>query len=327
MDKKKSIILFICFSTLTFSQNEEFNNLLLKEINEQIFDSDNFYPKTAIEINRQFEKIHGKPKKETIIYSDGVKKINLYNRQGSLTQLREFKNSKLKYVFNFIYEADGTTPLKQTGIYDLDYTVLKKDKYTTKYYATKSLGKKQGSTYRYLDTLFIEDSKYKYEYIKQSNSEYSLTKEFKYIYEYGLNKSLERVRVFENNIKIGHAKNFYNNKGQVIKHELFWDYNWFVEDTGFPSIRNTVSNIKYTNGLITSIEKQGYYPETLEWKKSTINYDCKLKKENKVTVVTCSCDNGDKIEVLIDSKGNWINKIISKNNKIEVTKRDLEYYD
>ena len=229
-------------------------------------------------------------------------------------------------VYLTIYANDGVTLLRQTGVYNLDYKVLKKDKYSNNYYAVKSEGKKQGLVYKYLDTLFVKDSKYEYEYIKQINSKYSSINEYKYFFKYGYSKLLKEIKIFENNIQVGHAKNFYNTNGQVVKQELFWDYEMFIEDTGFPSVRNFISRIKYSDGLINSIEKEGYYPDTLQWKKTIINYDCKLDKEKTITSVNCNCDNDDVITIDIDFNGNWIKKSIRKNGKEIKDIRIIEYY-
>ncbi|WP_289044783.1 hypothetical protein [uncultured Olleya sp.] len=324
--KKNLIVIFFTFSLFVFSQEINDDSQLFREINEQIFDSDNFYPKTAIETNKRFGRIHGKVKKETIIYSDSVKNINLYNKQGNLTQSKVFNKDQFKYVYNYVYADDGTTLLKQTGIYNLDYKVVKKDKFSNSYYAVKSDRKKQGLVYKYLDTLFVKDSKYEYQYIKQVNSKYSSINEFKYIFKYGYSKFLKEIKIFNNNIQVGHAKNFYNPNRQVIKQELFWDYDMFTEDTGFPSVRNFISRIKYSDGLITSIEKEGYYPDNLEWRKSTINYDCKLRKEKTITTVNCNCDNNEIITIDIDFNRNWIEKSIKKDNKLIKDTRIIEYY-
>ncbi|AUC74268.1 hypothetical protein [Olleya sp. Bg11-27] len=326
MNKKNLIVIFIAFSSFVFSQDINDDSQLFKEINEQIFDSDNFYPKTALETNKRFDKINGKVKKETIIYSDSVKIINLYNKQGNLTQSKVFDKDQFKRIFNYIYANDGVTLLRQTGVYNLDYKVLKKDKYSNNYYAVKSEGKKQGLVYKYLDTLFVKDSKYEYEYIKQINSKYSSINEYKYFFKYGDSKFLKEIKIFENNIQVGHAKNFYNTNGQVVKQELFWDYEMFIEDTGFPSVRNFISRIKYSDGLINSIEKEGYYPDVLQWKKTIINYDCKLDKEKTITSVNCNCDNDDVITIDIDFNGNWIKKSIRKNSKEIKDIRIIEYY-
>lgn len=326
MTRKYISLILVIFTTFVFSQNEIETNQLFREINEQIFDSDNFYPTTAIETNKRFDRILGKVKKVTIVYSDSVKIINLYNTKGNLTQSKVFDQGKFKNIFNYKFADDGQTLLKQSGAYNLDYTVLKKDKYTLNYYAVKSPGEKQSLVYKYLDTLFVTDSKYEYEYIRQSNSEYNLTDEYKYVFKYGHSKLLREIKIFENNIQVGHAKNFYNANGQVVKQELFWEYNWFVEDTGFPNIRNTVSRIEYDNGLIKSIEKEGYYPENLQWKKSIINYDCKLKKEKSITLVNCNCDNGEVITIDIDYQGNWIKKSIKLGDKETTEIRLIEYY-
>jgi len=52
------------------------------------------------------------------------------------------------------------TIVKERGINNLDYTVYKKDKYTTKYYAVKTTEKEQSLNNKYLDTLMIYNIEY-----------------------------------------------------------------------------------------------------------------------------------------------------------------------
>lgn len=299
---------------------------LAREINEQIFDTDNFYPKTSVQTNKRFETLNGKIKKEIIILPDSTRIVNNYNMDGNLTLSKVLKKGVLRSTYSYEYKSDGKTLLKERGIYNLDYTVYEKDKYSTKYYAVKTPNTKQGLLYKYLDTLFINETKYSYEFIKQSNSKYNPVYEYRYKFKYNMGY-LKQILVFKNDIKVGHFINNYNKSNQVISQELFWDYKWFSEDTGFPSVRNQIREIKYHNGLIKSIFNKSYNPTSRQWETTIKNYDCKLTKENKMIIANITRNNGENIIIKIDYNGNWISKSIVANNEESITKRYLEYYN
>lgn len=326
LNKHHLIIILICVSNFVFSQNDE-NQLLNREINEQIFDTDNFYPKNAIQSNKQFEPLNGNVKEEIIIFSDSTRIINNYNTKGSLTLSEVLKNGALKSTYSYEYEPDGTTISKERGVNKLNYTVYHKDKYSTKYYAVQASNEDQGLFYKYLDTLFINQTKYSYDFIKQSNSVYNPIFEYEYKFSYNNLGYLKQIQIFENDIKVGHFINNYNKNNQVISQELFWDYKWFVEDTGFPSVRNQTRKIEYQNGLIKSITNESYNPTSRKWETSVKNYDCNVVKRKKLTEVECNCDSGENIKIKIDYNGNWISKSIKSDKEQEVTKRELEYYE
>jgi len=183
MNRYLLILLFNCISVILFAQNEE-NQSLYREINEQIFDTDNFYPKNILQTNKRFEHLNGKVKTEIIIYSDSTKIVNNYNINGKLTISKVLKKEILRSTYNYEYKPDGITILRERGVNKLDYKVSYNDKYLTKYYVVQATKKKQGIFYKYLDTLFINETKYSYEFIKYINSKYSPVKVYKYKFKY-----------------------------------------------------------------------------------------------------------------------------------------------
>jgi len=80
---------------------------LAREINEQIFDTDNFYPKNIIQSNKRYELIKGPIMEEIILYSDSFKIANNYNKFGSLLKSKSFRKKVLRSESFYEYKDDG----------------------------------------------------------------------------------------------------------------------------------------------------------------------------------------------------------------------------
>jgi len=321
-----TVIYFILHSGLCLSQ-VEINPNLSREINEQVFKSDISLPATAILMNKKYGQFNGSVAKEIIHFTDSTKLINKYNKSNSLVSSQFFKNHLPSSEYKFEYLEDGITLKKESGINTLDFLVLKNDEYVREYYGLQGKTEKQGIFYKYLDTLFVKETKYSYEYEKQSNSIYNPIEVYRYKYKYNNKKYLKSIEIFENDIKVGHLTNIINSKGQVESQELFWEYKWFVEDTGFPSIRNKYTEISYSEkGLISEVIIESYNPVSREWKKEVINYKSNLSIKNNIIQVIFLGDNGETITIKIDETNNWIYKAVKNSKNSEVTTRLLEYY-
>lgn len=324
MNKSLLILLLCLISFSAFAQNE-FDASIYREINEQIIDTDNFFSKTSVQTNKSFETFNGAVTSEKIIYPDSLIVLSKFNKQNRLVLQEVFQYGTLKKTYKFDYKPDGKTILRERGLNNLDYTVVDSSKYSIKYYALKTRDMKQGLFYKYLDTLFVEETKYSYEYKKQSNSPFSQIETYKYKFELNNLGYLKKAQIFENDIKVGHFINSYDNLSQVVDQELFWDYEWFVEDTGFPSVRNQVRSIEYENGLIKKIVNKSYNATIREWEKTIQNYNCKIINQEKIKLVKCDCDDGEELVIKIDYKGNWISKSVNSNNQKETYIRELKY--
>jgi hypothetical protein len=228
---------------------------------------------------------------------------------------------------NYKYKEDGKTLKNERGIYNLDYTVSQETKYSKKYFAVNATGKQKGALYKYLDTLFITETKYSYEYTRQSNSKYNSVYEYHNKLNYNNLGYLKQIQLFKNDIKVGHLINFYNDKNQVEKHELFWDYNWFYCDTGFPTIRNHIYEFEYdTIGLIKVIKQKRYNPIIHKWEASITNYNAEVSRSDDLLIVNFISDTGSNIIVEIDTVGNWVYKSETIGNTTEITRRILKYF-
>ena len=320
-------IYFLLHSGLCISQ-VEINPELLREINEQVFKSDISLPATFILSNKKYGEFNGSVSKETIHFTDNTKVINKYNESGSLVLSQFFKNDLVSSEYKFKYQEDGKTLKKETGTNTLDFFVLKNDEYVNEYYGLQGNTEKQGVFYKYIDTIFVKETKYSYEYEKQSNSVYNPIELYRYKYKYNNKKYLKSIDIFENDIKVGQVLNIINSNGQVESQEFFVEYKWFVEDTGFPSIRNKFTEISYSeNGLISKVVTDSYNPTLREWERDEINYKSTISKMDNIIQVIFNGDNGEKINLKFDGMNNWIYKAVNCDKKSEVTTRYLEYYD
>lgn len=313
------ILLLQLFFSLAYSQTKITEDLV-REINEQVFDSDNRYPKNIIQSNKRFELIKGPIKEETILYSDSIKIINTYNKSGSLLKSKTFKKNKLRGEYFYEYKYDGKTIVKERGVYNLNYYSI--DDYNS--FALKTSLEEKGYN-RYLDTLFIKNTKGKYELTRRSELKRIPIKT--YIFQYNPPRYLKSIIIFKNNIRVGHLINFYNDKNQVEKQELFWDYERFYHDTGLSFVGNFIYELEYNeNGIIKLIRKLKYNPLKLEWEESITKYNSVISKNDEFLEVQFSTDFGSKIVIKIDGFGNWVYKSKSVENITEVTRRTLKYF-
>jgi hypothetical protein len=182
-----TIIYFLLHSGLCLSQ-VQINPTLSREINEQVFKSEISLPATAILMNKKYGQFNGSVAKEIIHFTDSTKVINEYNKSKSLISSQFFKNDLPSSEYKFEYLEDGKTLKKERGINTLNFYVLKNDKYVREYYGLQGKTEKQGIFYKYLDTLFVKETKYSYEYEKQSNSVYNPIEVYRYKYKYNNKK-------------------------------------------------------------------------------------------------------------------------------------------
>jgi hypothetical protein len=270
--------------------------------------------------------LHGPIEEEVILYSDSLKVVNIYNKVGSLVNSKSFKKGELRREYLYKYKEDGKTLINERGVYNLDYTVYKETKYSTKYFTIKATEKQKG-LYKYLDTLFINETKYSYEYTRQSNSKSNSVYEYHNKIKYNNLGYLKQIQRFKNDIKIGHLINSYNDKSQVEKLELFLNYDWFYDDSGLPSIRNHIYEFKYDNsGLIKSIKKRRYNPIIHKWEASVTNYNSEISMSEDLLIANFSADSGSNIIIKIDAVENWVYKSESVRDTTETTKRTLKYF-
>jgi hypothetical protein len=205
--------------------------------------------------------------------------------------------------------------------------VYKKNEYLTKYFAVKATEKQKGFKYRYLDTLFINETKYSYEYTRQSNSKSNSVYEYHNKIKYNNLGYLKQIQKFKNDIQVGHLINFYNDENQVEKLELFLNYSWFYDDSGLPEIRNHIYKFEYDNSdLIKIINKRRYNPIIHEWETSITNYKSETSESDDLLIANFTADSGSNIIIKIDDFGNWIYKSESDGNTTETTKRTLKYF-
>lgn len=294
---------------------------LAKEINEQVYDSDHRYPNNIVQSNKRYEPIKGSIKEAVILYSDSLKIINTYNKSGNLLNTKSFKKDELRGEYFYTYKNDGKTLIKERGVFNLDYYTL--DKYHS--YALKSDLKDKGLIFKYLDTLFIKDTKYQYEFTKKSKLKRIPIKNYKF--EYTNVGYLKSILIFENTIRVGHLINYYNKTNQLEKQEFFWHYKWFYFDTGFPSVRNHIYEFKYDNiGILASIKQKRYNPIIHKWEESITNYKSVISEHDGILSVNFHSDSGSDITIKIDSVGNWIYKSESNGDSTEITRRTLKYF-
>ena len=327
MNKSQTFILLLllcCF--FTYSQINITKDVA-REINEQVFDTDHILSGSISTSNKRFEPLHGPIEEVVILYSDSLKVVNTYNKVGSLVNSKSFKKGKLRSEYLYKYKEDGKTLINERGVHNLDYTVYKKNEYLTKYFAVKATEKQKGFKYRYLDTLFINETKYSYEYTRQSNSKSNSVYEYHNKIKYNNLGYLKQIQKFKNDIQVGHLINFYNDENQVEKLELFLNYSWFYDDSGLPEIRNHIYKFEYDNSdLIKIINKRRYNPIIHEWETSITNYKSETSKSDDLLIANFTADSGSNIIIKIDDFGNWIYKSESDGNTTETTKRTLKYF-
>lgn len=315
MIKLKNITLSLLLLPFFIHSQVNINEDIIKEINEQIFNSES-YPRTIVQSNKRYKTLKGPIKEEIILYSDSIKIINHYNNYKNLTESKVYKNNKLKKEFIYTYKNKGKVLTKERGIYNLDYYIS--DKYNS--FALKSTIKEKGLN-RYLDTLFIKKTKNKYELTRKSKLNRIPVKNYKF--KYNPSGDLKSILIFKNSIRVGHLINIYNDNNKVEKQELFWDYQWFYHDTGFPSVRNSIFEIVYNDkGLIKTIKKQNYNPLKHKWEKTITNYQSVITKGKKLIKANFSTEYGVNTIIEIDHYGNWVRKT----EDTITTKRLLKYY-
>lgn len=328
MNKSQLLILFFQLLFLFFGYSQsKITTDLAREINEQVFDTDHIILGGITTSNKRFEPLHGSIKEVVILFSDSLKIVNTYNKFGSLVISKSFKKDTLRNEYLYSYKEDGKTLINERGVHNLDYTVIKKNEYLTKYFAVKATEKQKGFKYRYLDTLFVNETKYTYEYTKRSNSKRSSIYEYHNKINYNNLGYLKQIQLFKNNLQIGHMINYYNANNQVEKLELFLDYSWFYEDSGLPVIRNHIYKFEYdNNSLIKIINKRRYNPIIHKWEDSVTNYNYEISKSDNLLIVNFTSDSDSNIIIKIDAVGNWVYKSETIDDKTEITKRTLKYY-
>ena len=220
---------FILCLSVMHSQND-INAGILKEINAQLFNPNKTYENHLNRSNRNYQHLNGPIKQATIIYSDSTIIINSYNEVGSLLVSQKINKNKRKTKKFYDYLEDGKTLIKERGVYNLDYSQIN----DFRSFAVKANVEKVGIN-RFLDTIFLNESKFVYKTLKKVTLEGSPV--YKEEIRYNDNGDLISTFFFENDIRIGHLVNFYNEVGQVKKQELFLDYEWFYVDSGFSSVR------------------------------------------------------------------------------------------
>lgn len=322
MNKHLIVTLLLQLSFSFIYSQTKITKELAREINEQIFDTDN-YPKTIMPSNKRYEPIKGSIEEETIFYSDSIKIINTYNKTGSLLKSKSFKKNILRGEYFYEYKDDGKTLIKERGFYKLDYTVYEENKYSTKYYAIKATEKQK--SHRFLDTLFINETKYSYEVKRKNKLKSKPIRTF--LFRYNRLGYLKQIQKSENGRKVGHIINFYNDNNQVVKQEDFWEYEWFYNDIGLSFAGNFIYELEYKdNGIIKSIKKRRYNAVKHEWEKSITNYNSVISKEGNLLKAHFFNDSGVNMKIKIDSMGNWVYKSESHKNAVEITKRTLKYF-
>ncbi len=100
MNKRLIVTLLLQLSFSFIYSQTKITKELAREINEQIFDTDN-YPKTIMPSNKRYEPIKGSIEEETIFYSDSIKIINTYNKTGSLLKSKSFKKNILRGEYDY----------------------------------------------------------------------------------------------------------------------------------------------------------------------------------------------------------------------------------
>jgi hypothetical protein len=151
MNKYQIFILLLLFCCIfTYSQTK-ITPILAREINEQVFDTDHILSGSIATSDKRFEPLHGPIEEVIILYSDSIKIINTYNKVGRLLNSKSFKKDKLRSEYLYKYNEDGKTIINERGVHNLDYSVIKKNEYLTKYFAIKSTEKQKGSKYKFMN--------------------------------------------------------------------------------------------------------------------------------------------------------------------------------
>jgi hypothetical protein len=322
--KRTAIVSAIFFLTVYLASGQGVDiDLIKREVNRQIFDPDSEYPAGAWSQTHKYPKgLSGNVNTETTLYPNDEKVFNHFNSQGNLVKYEVYRKGRLNSNFTYDYAEDGANLLAERGTYNLDYFHIDSNNYV----GVNAFEDGIGFDYQ-LDTMFVHESKYRYELTRKSKRKGHPLK--KYAFKYNKEGSLLSVILYENDIQVGHLLNTYNALNQVTERQLFWRYSLFAnEDEWSVYIGNRVYKLSYdTNGFIQTFTTEIYSPVDRKWKSEVQSFDCSLRHEGNYYYATCMSSDGEYFIVEIDQHGNWIRKEEYKNGEMKLTSRELTYYE
>ncbi len=295
---------------------------IIKEVNRQIFNTDNQGPGNWTLTNKYHEVNFGNVKAETIIYPNDEKVFRQFDLFGNMVKYEVYRDGKLDDDFAYTYAENGVSLLKERGTYNLDYFSIDSNNYI----GVNTLGAGIGFTFD-LDTLFVSESKYDYELTRKMKSRNKTVD--RYEFQFTKNNSLLSISIYENDVQIGHVLNKYNDSNQVIERQDFHEYSRFaIEDEWSMFINNRVYKFQYdTSGFIQSLITETYKPGDRKWETEVEVFECSLQQEGNNYIGICKTDNENYFKVEIDYHGNWIRKEDHTNGEIRVTTREITYYE
>lgn len=315
-------LLILLLARILFGQELSID-VVAREVNRQIFDTDGQLPGFYTLTNKYHEFNYGKIKSETIVWSSPDERvIRDFNKQGSMVKYQVYRKDKLNDDFTYEYAGDGISLLKERGSYNLDYSQI--DSIT--YYGVPALENGKGINFD-LDTLFLHESKFRYELIRKMKSPKKSID--RYVTRYTKNGSLLSVTIFENEVQTGHTINKYNNQRQVIERQDFWNYLFFAnEDEWIEYLGNRVYKFLYdSTGLIKTVTTEIYNPIDRKWEFQSQDFECSIENIDNLFIGLCKCSGEDYLVITIDGQGNWIRKEEYRNGEFGITTRNLTYFD
>lgn len=295
--------------------------ILAEQVNKQIFDTDGQLPGFWTLTNKYHESNLGNVESVNVVYSNDEKVFRQFNRNGSMIKYQTYSKDKLRDDFTYEYADDGTSLKSERGTYNIDYTHID----SLNYVGVNAFEKGIGFTFD-LDTLFITESKYKYSLVRKKKNKGKIIQQFDF--KFTQNGSLKSISVIENDIKIGHLLNKYNELKQVVERQDFWRYESFGNEEGWNYLNNRIYGLTYdTVGFIHTLKTEVYNPKTRMWETEVQKYSCSVIENAEKHVVECEMDLGQSLLIELDQFGNWVNKEKKNEDEIKVIKREIKYYD
>ena len=176
---------------------------IVREVNIHIFDTDGQLPGFYTLTNKFHEVNHGNIKSEHIVYSNDEEVIQQFNQKGKMVKYQVYREGKLYDDFTYEYAEDDLSLLRERGTYNLNYIHFD----SAYFVGINALEEGRGFTYN-LDTVFVHESKYRYELTRKWKS--PKQKLDKYVTIYTKSGSLLSVTIYRNEVKTGHTINKYN---------------------------------------------------------------------------------------------------------------------
>ncbi len=315
-----SLVIVFTMSTQFFGQELPVE-ILADQVNKQIFDTDGQLPGFWTLTNKYYESNLGDVESVNVVYSNDEKVFRQFNRKGSMIKYQTYRNDKLSDDFTYKYGDDGTSLISERGTYNIDYEHID----SLNYVGVNALEKGIGFTFD-LDTLFVTESKYLYSLIGKKKKKETKIQQFDF--KFTKNRSIESISIIENNIKVGHLLNKYNELNQVVERQDFWSYQSFGNEDGWYYLNNRLYTLKYdTAGFIKTLKTEIYNPKTRMWETEVQNYDCSITENIERHIVECKMDEEKSVLIELDKFGNWINKKELILGEAKITKREINYYN